>query len=140
MAENKTRPTDVDPRAFVAEIEDGAKRADAERLLELFGEVTKQVPVMWGHSIVGFGSYDYRYASGREGSSLRSGFSPRRQNFALYVMAGFDGREALLEKLGRHSTGRSCLYIKRLDDVHLPTLKKLIRADWREMANRYGAP
>lgn len=140
MAANKTAPTDVDPREFVAAIEDEAKRADAERLLELFAELTKQPPVMWGEAIVGYGSYDYRYASGREGTFLRSGFSPRRQNFSLYVMAGFDGRDDLLEKLGRHSTGRSCLYIKRLDDVHMPTLKKLIRADWREMAKRYGKP
>lgn len=95
---------------------------------------------MWGASLIGFGSYHYRYESGREGDFLMCGFAPRKRDFSLYVMAGFEGREALLEKLGPHSTGRACLYVKRLEGLHLPTLKRLIREDRREMIRRYGAP
>lgn len=138
-AKNKTVATDADPAAFVAAIEDETKRADAQALLELFTKVTKQPPVMWG-AIVGFGRYGYRYESGREGEFMMCGFSPRARNFSLYVMAGFDGRGELLEKLGKHSTGKSCLYVNRLSDIHLPTLEKLIRADWREMIRRHGKP
>lgn len=138
-AKNKTVATDADPAAFVAAIEDEAKRADAERLLALFTKVTEQPPVMWG-VIVGYGRYAYRYESGREGEFMMCGFSPRARNFSLYVMAGFEGREALLEKLGKHSTGKACLYVNRLSDIHLPTLEKLIRADWREMIRRHGKP
>jgi len=138
-AKNKTVATDADPAAFVAAIEDETKRADAQALLALFTKATKQPPVMWG-AIVGFGRYAYRYESGREGEFMMCGFSPRARNFSLYVMAGFDGRDELLEKLGKHSTGKSCLYVNRLSDVHLPTLEKLIRADWREMIRRHGKP
>jgi uncharacterized short protein YbdD (DUF466 family) len=88
---------------------------------------------MWGSSIVGFGSYRYKYASRREGDWMLVGFSPRKQNLTLYIMAGFDDYDALLEKLGKHSTGKSCLYIKRLSDVHQPTLKKLIQQSVKHM-------
>lgn len=139
-AQNKTVATNADPQAFIATVEDPARRADAERLLRLYGEITKQPAVMWGASLIGFGRYHYRYASGREGDFLMCGFSPRKRDFSLYVMAGFEAHEALLEKLGPHSTGRACLYVKRLSDLHLPTLKRLIREDWREMVRRHGAP
>ena len=137
---NKTTATTADPRAFIAAVEGDARRADAERLLDLYAGITKQPPVMWGASLIGFGRYHYRYASGREGDFMMCGFSPRKRDFSLYVMAGFEARAGLLEKLGPHSTGRACLYVKRLDDLHLPTLKRLIREDWREMVRRYGAP
>lgn len=139
-AQNRTVATPADPRAYIALIEDEGRRADAERLLELYGEITKQAPVMWGSSMIGFGRYHYRYASGREGEFFMCGFAPRKRDFSLYVMAGFEDRAALLEKLGPHSTGRSCLYVKRLADLHVPTLKRLLREDWREMVRRYGAP
>ncbi|MEE4302002.1 MAG: DUF1801 domain-containing protein [Pseudomonadales bacterium] len=137
---NKTVATEEDPHAFLATLEDEDRRADARRLLALYGEITQQPPVMWGNALIGFGRYHYRYRSGRAGDFMMCGFSPRKRDFSLYVMAGFEGREALLEKLGPHSTGRACLYVKRLEGLHLPTLKRLIRADWREMVRRYGAP
>ena len=88
---------------------------------------------MWGSSIVGFGSYHYKYASGREGDSFLTGFSPRKQNLTLYIMAGFDQYEELLKKLGKHTTGKSCLYIKRLENIDLPTLKALIQQSVNHM-------
>ncbi|NJN83298.1 MAG: DUF1801 domain-containing protein [Caldilineaceae bacterium] len=126
MAENKTQPTDESVEAFLDRVSDEKKRQDCLTLLKLMHEVTGQAPQMWGTSIVGFGRFHYRYASGREGEMPLIGFSPRKQNLTLYIMDGFDEYDRLLEKLGKHSTGKSCLYIKRLDDVDLPTLQRLI--------------
>ena len=137
---NKTVATDADVDAFIASVEHDGRRADAERLLELFGKVTRQPPVLWGSSIIGYGSYHYVYESGREGDHLRTGFSPRKSNLVLYIMTGFEAHADLREQLGKHKVGKSCLYINRLDDVHLLTLEKMVRADWKEMAKRYGKP
>lgn len=123
---NKTAPTDGSVEQFLNGIEDERQRADAFELLHIFSEVTGEEPVMWGDSIVGFGQYHYRYASGREGDWLLTGFSPRKQALTLYIMAGFDRYDRLLKDLGRYKTGKSCLYVKRLDDVDLDTLKTLI--------------
>lgn len=123
---NKTAPTDGSVEQFLNGIEDERQRADAFELLRIFSEVTGEEPVMWGDSIVGFGQYHYRYASGREGDWLLTGFSPRKQALTLYIMAGFDRYDGLLKDLGRYKTGKSCLYVKRLDDVDLDTLKTLI--------------
>jgi hypothetical protein len=133
MAELKTRPTDKSVETFLEGVPDERKRRDCFTVLELMKKVTKSEPRMWGPSIVGFGSYHYRYASGREADWMLTGFSPRKQNLTLYIMAGFDGAEELVAKLGKHTTGKSCLYLKRLDDVHLPTLEKLIRGSVRRL-------
>lgn len=134
MAELKTQPTNQDVVAFLNAIPDEAKRRDCFILLDLMQEITGAQPVMWGDAIIGFGRYHYRYASGREGEWPPVGFSPRKQNLTLYFMTGFDQYEALLAKLGKHSIGKSCLYIKRLDDMDLPTLQELVRRSTEHMA------
>ncbi len=133
---NKTKPSRQSVKAFLNDIKDDDKREDAFKICELMEDLSGEKPVMWG-SIIGFGHYHYKYASGHEGDFMRLGFSPRAQNLSLYIMSGFSEYDDLLEKLGKHSTGKSCLYIKRLDDVHLPTLKKLIRASLRYMKKTY---
>lgn len=126
MAELKTKRNDGSVTAFLNDIADEQRRRDAVAVMALMQQVTKAKPVMWGTSIVGFGEYHYKYASGREGDWFLAGFSPRKQNLTLYIMAGFAEYGDLLRKLGKHSTGGSCLYLKNLDDVHMPTLKKLV--------------
>ena len=128
MAKLKTEQNDGDVEAFLNRVDDEKKRDDAFATLDIMKKITRTDPKMWGPSIVGFGSYHYRYASGREGDWFLCGFSPRKQNLTLYIMAGFGSYGTLLANLGKHKTGKSCLYVKRLDDIHLPTLKKLIKA------------
>ncbi|MFC1664951.1 DUF1801 domain-containing protein [Pseudomonadota bacterium] len=100
--------------------------------------ITRAEPKMWGNSIVGFDSYHYKYKSGREGDWLLTGFSPRKQNLTIYIMNGFEKYELLLTKLGKHKTAKSCLYIKKLDEIHIPTLIKLIKASVKFMRSHYG--
>jgi hypothetical protein len=138
MAELKTTPNQQSVTEFLDSVEDEKKRADGYALLELMQEVTGESPRMWGDSIVGFGSYHYRYASGREGDWFLTGFSPRKQNLTLYIMAGFDRYDALLEQLGKHKTGKSCLYIKRLEDVDPQALRQLVEASVQHMKKTYG--
>lgn len=126
MNQNKTVPTGKSAREFLQTV-DEKRRADCEALLALMEEVTGEPPVMWGDSMVGFGSYHYKYATGREGDWLLTGFSPRKQNLTLYIMAGFDEYDHLLARLGKHTTGKSCLYIKRLADVDQDVLRELVR-------------
>jgi hypothetical protein len=133
MAELKTKKTEASVADFIAAIQDEATRTDCETLIKLMQQVTKAEPYMFGSSIVGFGSYHYKYASGREGDAPLTGFSPRKQNLTLYIMAGFEHYDDLLAKLGKHSTGKSCLYVKRLSDLHMPTLKKLVRESVKHM-------
>lgn len=134
MAELKTKLTHASVEKFLNTVTDEQKRADCFALVEMMRKITKAEPKMWGSSIVGFGSYHYTYASGREGDWMLVGFSPRKQNLTLYIMAGFEEYEALLKKLGsKHSIGKSCLYIKRLGDVHVPTLKRLIQKSVKHM-------
>ncbi len=135
MAENKTVPSDQDVEQFLNAIEDEQKRKDSFILLELMRQVTGMEPKMWGSSIVGFGSYHYKYESGREGDTILAGFSPRKQNLTIYHMSGFDQYDQLLEKLGKYTTGKGCLYIKRLADVDLPTLKFLIEESFKHVKN-----
>jgi len=135
MTTLKTRPSDQDASAFLAKIEDPQKRADSQAILEMMQRVTGQPAVMWGDSIVGFGRYHYKYASGREGDWFVTGFSPRVQNLTLYIMAGFEAYDSLLAKLGKHKTGKSCLYIKRLSEIDLETLEALIRASVEHMSS-----
>ncbi len=100
-------------------------------------EATKSPPKMWGSSIVGFGSYHYKYASGREGEWPLTGLSPRKRNLTLYIMDGFEGYDELLPKPGKHTTGKACLYIKRLEDVHLPTLREIVRQSVKHVAETH---
>jgi hypothetical protein len=126
MAENKTKATDADVSEFINGVLDERKRQDSLALLALMREVTGEEPKMWGSSMVGFGSYHYQYASGREGDAFLTGFSPRKQNLVLYIMAGFEQYSELLARLGKHTTGSSCLYVKRLSDIDLETLRELV--------------
>ncbi|MGA2085714.1 MAG: DUF1801 domain-containing protein [Terracidiphilus sp.] len=126
MAENKTKPIALSVASFLDAIPDQTKRADAKALVKLMQSVTGEKPKMWGPSIVGFGSYHYKYESGREGDSLIAGFSPRKAATVLYGIAGADGAPALLAQLGKHTTGKGCLYIKKLADVDPKVLETLV--------------
>ena len=139
MAEPKTLPTSASVRDFLDDIEDDQKRRDCKAVAKLMRRVTGKSPKMWGTGIVGFGTYHYRYASGREGDWPLVGFAPRKRDLTLYIMAGFDRHEALMKKLGKHSTGKSCLYIKTLDDVNLEVLEDLIAASVKLVSQRYPA-
>ena len=138
MTELKTRQNDMNVDAFLDGVENPRRREDARRLLALMQEVTGELPKMWGATIVGFGSYHYRYASGREGDWPVVGFAPRKQNLVLYIMPGFTRYSALLAKLGKHRTGKSCLYVNKLDDIDPRILEELVRESVAEMKRRYG--
>ena len=138
MSQRKTTQNEADVDAFLDAVENPRRRADAKQLLDLMRAVTGEPPKMWGTSIVGFGKYHYRYASGREGDSLMVGFSPRKQNLAIYIMPGFSDFGELLVRLGKFRTGKSCLYVNKLDDVDLDLLKELVRESVEEMKRRYG--
>jgi hypothetical protein len=124
--EPKTRATDADVAAFLAAIPDEQRRADSEAICRLMAEETGEPSRMWGKGIVGFGSYRMTYADGREADWMALGFSPRKQNLVLYLMDGFAEYDELLARLGRHSTGKACLYLKRLSDVDLDVLRELV--------------
>jgi len=134
MAELKTKKTKASVAAFLDQISDEQRRKDCQRVLKIMKEATGEQPRMWGSSIVGFGAYKYRYASGHEGEWPIIGFSPRKNDLTLYIMPGFADYTELMAKLGKHKTGKSCLYIKKLDDVELPVLKKLITKSVDRMA------
>ena len=133
MAEQKTKPTNQSVKEFLNKIPEPERRADCFAVAKIMEEITGEKPRMWGPSIVGFGSYHYKYASGREGDWPEMGFSPRKKDLTLYIMMGFEKHADLMEKLGKHSTSKSCLYIKRLSDVHIPTLKKLIKIGLKDL-------
>ena len=133
MAETKTKPTSKSVEGFLNKISDEERRADCFQVAQIMEELTGEKPKMWGPSIVGFGSYHYKYASGREGDWPITGFSPRKKDLTLYLMMGFEKRGELMEKLGKHSHAKSCLYIKRLSDIHIPTLKKLIKVSVKDL-------
>ena len=138
MAEAKTKPTNQSVDSFINKIPDLQTREDCFTIAKLMKEATRTEPRMWGSSIVGFGTQRYKYASGREGDWPLIGFSPRKQNLTLYIMSGVDSHTELREKLGKHSVGGSCLYIKRLADIDVPTLKKLIRESVKKKQQRVG--
>jgi len=133
VAEVKTKPTKASVTQFLNKIPDAARREDCFAVAKLMEEITGSKPQMWGPSIVGFGTYHYKYASGHEGDWPITGFSPRKQDLTLYLMIGSEKYEALLSQLGKHRKSKSCLYIKRLSDVHVPTLKKLIKASIKDL-------
>ena len=138
MAENKTRPTGLGVDAFLATVADEARRADCVQLLGLMGRVTGEPAVMWGDSIVGFGSVHYRYDSGREGDMPLVGFSPRKGDLSLYVLSGDEGEAALLARLGRHKAGKACLDVRRLADVDMAVLEELVAEAVAATRRRYG--
>ena len=127
MAALKTQKTDASVEEFLNAVPSDRKREDGFALLDLMSEVTGEEPAMWGPSIVGFGSYRYKYASGQEGEWPVVGFSPRKQSLTLYIMDGFEGYDDLLANLGKHKIGKSCLYINKLADVDPGTLRDLVR-------------
>lgn len=134
MAELKTKPNKQSVEAFLNGIADPEKRADAFSILALMKRVTGTEPRMWGTSIVGFGDCHYKYASGHEGDWFLTGFSPRKSDLTLYITPGLHKYSSLLKKLGKHKTGKSCLYLKTLADVDLPTLKELVSQSVKDMA------
>ena len=132
MAEPKTQRTKASVAAFVAAVEDDTRRKDAKALDKIMREITGEKPAMWGPSIIGYGAYD-----GPTGKWPRLGFSPRKANLVLYVMDGYE-KEPLMKKLGKHKTGRSCLYINKLADVDEGVLRKIVANGWKIMAKKYG--
>lgn len=138
MVKLKTQENKMSVLRFLKSIKDPDKRKDCFALLEIMKTVTKEPPKMWGTSIVGFGSYHYKYESGREGDWFLAGFSPRKQALTLYIMSGFPQHQELLKKLGKYKTGKSCLYVKRLQDVHVPTLKRLFLRSVAHMRKASG--
>jgi hypothetical protein len=138
MVENKTKATAASVAAYLAAIADEGRRQDCEALARLMARVTKQPPVMWGPGIVGFGSYHYRYESGREGDSCLVGFASRKGDISVYLVAGFPGREELLARLGKHKMGKGCLYVRRLGDLDLQVLEQLVVGSVAEVQRRYG--
>jgi hypothetical protein len=138
MAELKTKRTDASVTAYLNAIADKQKRADCKAVANMMRDATGSRARMWGGSIVGYGSYDYKYASGRKGNWPICGFSPRAQNISIYIMPGFSKFEKLMKKLGKYKTGKSCLYIKKLDDVDRQVLRDLITGSVKEMRRMYG--
>ncbi|MEX0896367.1 MAG: DUF1801 domain-containing protein [Patescibacteria group bacterium] len=138
MAELKTKPTSKDPLQFLNSIQPEQKKLDGLKLLEMFVEITGEKPVMWGDSILGFGSYHYKSErSSQEGDWLLVGFSPRKQNLSLYIMSGNEDSEDLLNKLGKHKKSVGCLYINKLADVDEAVLGQLIKKSFEFMKNTY---
>ena len=131
MVQNKTRPTDGDVAAFIAAIADPTRRAEAELLTTLMAEVTGEPPAIWGTAIIGFGSVHYRYASGREGDAPRVSFAPRKAQTVVYVRGGFDAYDDLLPRMGNHSVGKGCLYLKRVEDADREALRALVDRCYR---------
>jgi Domain of unknown function (DU1801) len=134
MAELKTKPTKQSVSAFINSITDEQRRKDCQAVFELMSKVTKAKPEMWGSSIVGFGRYHYKYATGREGEWMLTGFSPRKGDLTLYIMPGFAAVPELMKQLGKHKTGKSCLYIKKLADIDMKVLKKIVEEGLKQMA------
>ena len=134
MPEPKTQPNTATVEKFLNAIADEQRRQDCFRVLQLMKAATKTEPAMWGTSIVGFGRYRYKYESGTKGEWFLTGFSPRKSDLTLYIMSGLERYGALLAKLGKHKTGKACLYIKKLDDVDVSTLKQLIERSLTDLA------
>ena len=140
MSKLKTKPTEVSAESHIAAVANEEQRTDAQTLVALMRRVTKQEPRMWGPSIVGFGSYHYKYESGHEGDSALAGFAARGRELVVYIAPGFEGRDVLLAKLGKHRTGKVCVYIRRLANVDLQVLETLVTRSVAEMKRRYPQP
>ncbi len=137
-AKLKTSENNASVKDFLNSVEDIQRKQDAKAALQIMKNITGVKPKMWGGTIVGFGKYHYKYDSGREGEMLKTGFSPRKNALTFYVSSGINKRPELLERLGKYKTGKSCLYIKKLEDIDLEILQEIIKADWEYMNERYG--
>lgn len=137
MAELKTKPTKASVTAFVNSIEDPAKRRDVKKIAAMMRRATGKRPKMWGPSMVGYGLYEYRYPTGNSGEWLITGYAPRKQALTVYIMCGFGPFQSLMKKLGKYKTGKSCLYIKKLEDVDEAVLEELITRSVEEIRRRY---
>jgi Domain of unknown function (DU1801) len=137
VSELKTKPTRVSAARYISAIANAEQRNDARTLVALMRRVTRQKPRMWGPSIVGFGSYHYKYASGHEGDSAIAGFAVRGSELVVYIAPGFEGRDVLLAKLGKHKTGKVCVYIRRLANVDLKVLETLVARSVADTKRRY---
>ena len=137
MAENKTQPTQLDLQAVIETIEDANRKADVKTLDALMRKVSAAEPVMWGPAMFGYGTYDYKYASGSRGRFFRVGFAARSRDLVVYVMPGFDGQDEELARLGPHRTGKSCLYLKKLDAIDMAVLERILEKSLSTMAERY---
>jgi len=133
VAEAKTKPTKESVPGFLKKIPDAQRRADCLALAKIMEEITGTKPQMWGPSMVGFGSYHYKYASGHEGDCFMTGFASRKQDLTVYISMGFEKYGELMKQLGKHRTSKSCLYIKRLSDIDISTLKKLLKASLKDL-------
>jgi hypothetical protein len=137
VSSNKTVATAIDVAAYLETVEPSFRREDAKALCALMQRLTGLAPKLWGPSMIGFGSYHYRYASGREGDMFRIGFAPRKANMVVYLVDGFAGYPDLLAKLGKHKTGQSCLYLGALGSIDGAVLEEMLRQSWAAMAQRY---
>ena len=126
MKENKTKVTEASVEDYISSIEDEARRKDCEVLAKLMAEASHEQPKMWGSSIVGFGSYHYKYESGHEGDAPLVGFSPRKAEFAIYLTSQFDNREELLKQFGKYKSAKACIYFKKMEDINVDVFKKMI--------------
>ncbi len=138
MAENKTKPHNASVPAFLKAVENERRRRDALTVNELMKRITGEKPTMWGPTMVGFGNYHYKYDSGHEGDYFLTGFSPRKANLVLYIMPGYGQFDDIMARLGKHKTGKCCLYINKLDDIDLDVLEELIEKSVAWMRNKYG--
>ena len=138
MVELKTKQTDSSVQAYLEAIDDEQRRRDCMTITEIMQHVTGEEPKMWGTSIVGFGSYHYKYESGHEGDACLVGFASRKSDISIYIMSVFEGRERLLAELGKHKTAKACLYIKRLSDIQIPVLEKLVAESFAEKQRRHA--
>ena len=136
MAEKKTQKTKQSVAGYLKTV-DPKYHEDCKALIEIMEAITKEKAVLWGPSIVGFGTYHYVYESGREGDAMLCGFSPRKAAMSVYILAGFSQYDEIMETLGKYKIGKSCLYVKSLDDIHIPTLKKLIRESVKAVKKKY---
>jgi len=137
MSDNKTQPTIISPAEFIASVEPDRRRKEGEILLELFEKTTGWKPKMWGPSIIGFGEYHYKYETGREGDFMATGFSPRKAKLSIYIMPGYSDYGSIMQRLGKHSVGKSCLYINKLDDIDLDVLAELIETGVKDLSKKY---
>jgi hypothetical protein len=137
MAETKTRATAVSVAHYIADLSPAGKQADALALDALFRRITGFEPRMWGPTMIGYGRYDYVYASGHGGSAMATGFSPRKAEHSIYALAGQDGFQRILDRLGKYKIGKACLYVRRLSDVDMAVLEELIRAGLADLATRW---
>lgn len=137
-AKNKTVETDASVNGFLDAVDDEEKRNASLKIAHMMAKITGEPAKMWGPSIIGFGTYHYKYDSGREGDFLKIGFSPRKTNLTLYIMPGFDRYAELMEKLGKYKTGKSCLYVKKLEDIDWSVLEELCELSYAYMTEKYG--